>query len=78
MKKVILTAILALSLSSAQAGLWDELSSMTKKEVKTIAYTIDTSGTNIRVYEWETPTGKICTWVISSRRQDMHCDWKPE
>jgi len=49
-----------------------------KDSVKPVEYEIETSGANLRVYEWETPTGKVCTSVISSKGIAMDCDWKQQ
>lgn len=52
MKKLLVIMLLALPLS-AQAGMWEKLSTMgqaTKKN--TAAYTVEAAGWNIRVVEW--------------------------
>ena len=76
MKKTIIASALALLSASASAGTWDVLSGFLKESVKPVEYEVSTSGANLRVYEWETPTGKVCTSVISSKGIAMDCDWK--
>ena len=66
-------SVLSLNVS---AGTWDVLSGFLKESVKPVEYEVETSGANLRVYEWETPTGKICTSVISSKGIAMDCAWK--
>jgi hypothetical protein len=50
MKKIVLLAIV----SSFVFADWNWMSSLFKKEVPTIEYTIDASGKNPRVYEFDT------------------------
>lgn len=78
MKKVSVMMLLMFCVSAAHAGTWDVLSGFLKESVKPVEYEVSTSGANLRVYEWETPTGKICTSVISSKGIAMDCDWKRE
>lgn len=73
-----LLLILMLVGSSAYAGTWDVISGFTKKSIDPVAYELSTSGANLRVYEWETPTGKVCTSVISSKGIAVDCDWKKD
>ena len=75
MKKFFMVGLLSLSFA-ASAGTWDVLSGFLKESVKPVEYEVETSGSNLRVYEWETPTGKVCTSVISSKGIAMDCDWK--
>ncbi len=75
MKKFVLITLLMVS-SNVVAGTWDVLSGFIKDSVEPVAYVVETSGSNLRVYEWETPTGKVCTSVISSLGIAMDCDWK--
>lgn len=51
MKKMLLILILAISYASAD---WNFISSIFKKTVNSIAYTVETSGQNPRVYEFDT------------------------
>lgn len=73
---IALSVGIAFTAPNVNAGLWDVVSGMTKETVKSVAYTVEASGSNLRVYEWETPTGKICTSVISSKSISLDCDWK--
>ena len=75
MKKLLFISIMMMSIS-VSAGTWDVLSGFMKDSVKPVEYEVETSGSNLRVYEWETPTGKVCTSVISSKGIAMDCDWK--
>lgn len=75
MKNSIGIVLMILSMNS-YAGAWDVISGFAKDSIKPVAYEIETSGSNLRVYEWETPTGKVCTSVISSKGISMDCDWK--
>ena len=75
MKQFLFLAMLLAS-SHVNAGAWDVISGFVKDSVKPVEYVVETSGSNLRVYEWETPTGKICTSVISSKGIAMDCDWK--
>jgi len=72
-----LSAALAVTAPNVNAGLWDVVSGMTKETVKSTAYTVEASGANLRVYEWETKTDKICTAVISDDKGiALDCDRK--
>jgi len=51
MKKIIFFISITISLLY---GDWNWVSSLFKKEIDTIEYTIDTSGKNPRVYEFDT------------------------
>ncbi len=64
--KKILIALAALTASApVSAGLTDIIQGMGKKTVEPVAYTIATSGYNLRVYEWPSQLvpGKTCTVV---------------
>lgn len=77
MKRLILIVSLMFA-SHVNAGTWDVLSGFVKDSIDPVEYEVSTSGANLRVYEWETPTGKVCTSVISSKGIAMDCDWKRE
>ena len=74
LKNIVLASLLALSMTSAQAGLWDSLSGAFKETIEAkAAYTVEASGSNIRVYEWETPTGKHCILAATSNSSSLQC-----
>ena len=75
MKKIFILSLVVLSFNS-YAGTWDVISGFMKDSVKPLEYEVSTSGANLRVYEWVTPTGKVCTSVVSSKGIAMGCDWK--
>lgn len=69
MKKLLLSAILAVCATSASAGMFSTVSGMNMPEIKpSNGYTIDTAGFNPRIYEF-TPkfdSNKICIIAFSS------------
>ena len=75
MKKIMMMSFMLMSFN-AYSGTWDVISGFIKDSVKPVEYEVSTSGANLRVYEWETPTGKVCTSVVSSKGIAMDCDWK--
>lgn len=77
MKKIFIL-LFVLAPINAYSGTWDVISGFMKEAVKPVEYEVATSGANLRVYEWETPTGKVCTSVISSKGIAMDCDWKKQ
>ncbi len=74
-KIVTLLAIAVLSLS-AQAGLWEKVTTMGAKTVKPSSeYLIETAGWNIRVYEWipaDNPNAR-CMFAAGSQKGGVAC-----
>ena len=67
MKKLIIFAILGVMVSPLMAD-WNFVSSLFVKEVKPMSYTIDTSGKNLRAYEFVTQMSphRLCVVVLRS------------
>jgi len=75
LKLVILSIALWAPVGSVWAISWDQLSSLGKASITPQAYTVETSGYNLRGYEYVSPSGKICTVIISSKNMSQSCDW---
>jgi hypothetical protein len=54
MKKILFVIGVLFFVTTPSFALWNQIQGVFKKEVKTIDYTIDTSGVNPRVYEFDT------------------------
>jgi len=53
MKKLLILPILLSASMTANAGLWDKVSTFNQEEVKpTATYLVETSGWNVRIVEW--------------------------
>lgn len=76
-KLLVITVLLGAHVSSVQALSWDQLSSLGKDSITPYAYTVETSGHNIRGYEYRSPSGKICTVNISSTNMSLSCEFPP-
>ncbi len=76
--RVTLTAFLTMFLLtlSAQAGLWEKVTTMGTQTVKPSSeYLIETAGWNIRVYEWipaDNPNVR-CMFAASSKKGGVAC-----
>ena len=77
MKLNLIVFISALVLSvSAQAGLWEKVTTMGAQTVKPSSeYLIETAGWNIRVYEWipaDNPNAR-CMFAAGSQKGGVAC-----
>jgi hypothetical protein len=77
MKIKLTTLIITLLLSvSAQAGLWEKMTTMGIETVKPSSeYLIETAGWNIRVYEWipaDNPNTR-CMFAAGSQKGGVAC-----
>ncbi|CAC9590753.1 hypothetical protein [uncultured Gammaproteobacteria bacterium] len=74
-KLLTLVAVFLLSFS-AQAGLWEKMTTMGAETVKPSAeYLIETAGWNIRVYEWipaDNPNVR-CMFAAGSQKGGVAC-----
>jgi hypothetical protein len=74
-KIIVLITTFLLSLS-AQAGLWEKMTTMGAKTVKPSSeYLIETAGWNIRVYEWipaDNPNAR-CMFAAGSQKGGVAC-----
>ncbi|MDC9727365.1 MAG: hypothetical protein PSN35_05990 [Candidatus Thioglobus sp.] len=73
----LITLIIAFTLSiSAQAGLWEKMTTMGAQTVKPSSeYLIETAGWNIRVYEWipaDNPNVR-CMFAAGSQKGGVAC-----
>lgn len=82
MKKVLVSALAALALSACSShafawGLsWESVTGMARDKIDPVAYNIEVSGNNLRVYEWITPTEPYqkCVFVASEKNTQLDCD----
>jgi len=77
MKNKLITLITVFLLSlSAQAGLWEKMTTMGTTTVKPSSeYLIETAGWNIRVYEWipaDNPNAR-CMFAAGSQKGGVAC-----
>jgi len=74
-KLIVLITVFLLSLS-AQAGLWEKVTTMGAQTVKPSSeYLIETAGWNIRVYEWvpaDNPNVR-CMFAAGSKKGGVAC-----
>lgn len=77
MKKVIIGIGLVVGMvSTAQAGMWNRLSNMNNEKIETTAeYQLETSGWNIRIYEWVPKHNKNirCMFATGERKGGITC-----
>lgn len=73
MNKVLfgLVAGLAISVGSAQAGLWDQVATFNWPSKESIAYKVEAYGFDFRVYEWKSSNdpNTVCTVAIGNADQ---------
>lgn len=77
MKKLLLaTAIFLTSTTAYGWGLsWESVSSWGRENIEPITYNVESSGNNLRIYEWITPTSPYqkCIFVASERNTNLQC-----
>jgi len=79
MKKAVLmvgAGLLAASGTAFGWGLsWESVTGMGREKIEPIAYNIEVSGNNLRVYEWITPTKPYqkCVFVASEQNTNFEC-----
>ena len=76
MRKAILLATTILAMNTANAGMWEKISTLNEKTIKpTAVYNVETAGWNIRVVEW-TPAGNPnvrCVFGGGSKKGGISC-----
>jgi prepilin-type N-terminal cleavage/methylation domain-containing protein len=50
---------------------------MKEKVTPTAEYALETSGTNVRVYEWTTKSGMACAAIFSKKAAIGDCEFPP-
>jgi len=55
---------------------WESFTGMGREAINPVAYNIEVSGNNLRVYEWITPTSpqQKCVFVASEHNTNLQCD----
>lgn len=75
MKKIILLILISLTIT-AQAGLWEKITTIGEETQKPSAtYLVETAGWNIRVYEWipkDNPNVR-CMFAAGSQKGGVAC-----
>lgn len=81
MKKLVLCMAAAGSVVASSAAFswglsWESFTGMGREAINPVAYNIEVSGNNLRVYEWVTPTqpNQKCVFVASEHNTNLQCN----
>jgi len=76
---MVVIAVASVISPPAKAGLWDDLSNMGAPTVEAQVYLVETSGWNVRIYQWNPPSmpGFTCMFGAGEGKGGMTCVQNP-